>query len=90
MINGNGIISYVSTSTGVNGDGEKYLILEVLTKNTKKKVNFITKDEELINKILLNKYVDFQDIKLQFLVTKEFNTKTRYSNWAVQLTNIGN
>ena len=90
MINGNGIFSYVATSTGVNSDGEKYLILEVLTKSTKKKVNFITKDEELINKILLNKYVDFQDIKLQFLVTKEFNIKTRYSNWAVQLTNIGN
>lgn len=39
MINGNGIFSYVATSTGVNSDGEKYLILEVLTKSTKKKVN---------------------------------------------------
>jgi len=89
MFNGSGIFSYVSNTTGINKEGEKYLVLDVLTKGTKKKVSFITKDDEVINKILSNKYVDFQDVKLHFLVDKVFNSKTRFSNWNVELVGIG-
>ena len=89
MINGSGVFSYVLSSTGVNKDGEKYLVLDVLTKGTKKKVSFITKDEEVMNKLLSTKYVDFQDIKLHFSVIREFNPKTRYSNWNVELVGVG-
>ena len=44
MITGNGVFTFVDTTSGVNRDGEKYIVLNVLTNEKKKrKVSFIAK-----------------------------------------------
>ena len=52
MIQGKQVFTYVDSKTGVTQDGEKYFAINVMTKaNHKHKLSFITKDEELINKL---------------------------------------
>lgn len=78
-------------TTGVNKDGEKYIVLNVLTNEKKKrKVSFVAKIPELIDTLMSMKFTEFQQIKLHFKVDKIFNPERRISYWNVELCGVGN
>lgn len=91
MFKASQVFTYIDSTSGVNQDGEKYYAINVMTKGThKKKLSFIAKNEELINKILQTKFIDFQDIVLTVNFSRTFNTNTRFSYWECELIDIGN
>lgn len=89
MFEGNGIFTYIDLKTGVNDDGEKYIVLNVLDKKSKRKIGFVIKNPIVMDKVLEKKLIDFQDLKLFFVVDKIYNQKTRFSNWQVELIGVG-
>ena len=90
MIQGKQVFTFIDTKSGVTKDGEKYLSVNVMTKgNSKQKLSFITKDEDLINKISQTKFIDFQDIVL-IVDFKRLINQNRYSYWDCELIGIGN
>ena len=64
MIQGSQIFNFVERKVGVTQDGEKYIAINVLSKDNQK-LSFISKKEELINKIS----------SLPIRTPNEFNTK---------------
>lgn len=88
MINGNGVFTYIEKLVKVNSDGEKYLSLNVLSKDNKK-VSFITKNEDLIDKVSGLQLTRFQDLKLFFNIERIFNKEKHYSYWTVELIGVG-
>ncbi len=90
MIQGKQVFTYVDSKAGVTQDGEKYFAINVITKsNNKSKLSFITKNEELINKLSQMKFIDFQDIVL-IVEFKRLINQNRYSYWNCELIGIGN
>ncbi|MFR8104702.1 MAG: hypothetical protein ACLU8F_06515 [Clostridia bacterium] len=89
MINGSAVFTYLGKKSGVTKDGEQYLALNVLTKDTKQKFSFVIKDSSIIDKVSSRKFIDFQDIKLFFNIDRVFNNETRYSHWEIQLVGVG-
>lgn len=91
MINGTGIFTFLDIVSGVNKDGEKYVAINVLTnEKRKRKVTFVVKNETLMDKLLNMKFTDYQGIKLNFLVDKIFNNEKKVSYWCVELIGVGN
>lgn len=90
MFKASQVFTFIDTTSGVTQDGEKYFAINVMSKGThKKKISFITKDEELINKLSSMKFIDFQDIVLTVSFTRLIN-QNRYSYWNCELIDIGN
>lgn len=89
MIQGTQIFSFIERKVGVTQDGEKYIALNVLSKDNQK-LSFISKKEEVINKISSLQLTKFQDIKLNFDFTREFNKEKRVSYWSCELIGVGN
>lgn len=90
MIQGKQVFTYVDSKTGVSQDGEKYFAINVMTKgNHKQKLSFITKNEDLINKLSQIKFIDFQDVVL-IVEFKRLINQNRYSYWNCELIGIGN
>lgn len=90
MIQGKQVFTYVDNKVGVTQDGEKYLVINVMTKGkNKQKLSFLTKDSELINKISQIKFIDFQDIVL-IIEFKRLINQNRYPYWDCELIGIGN
>lgn len=88
MINGNGVFTFIEKLVKVNSDGEKYLSLNVLSKDNKK-ISFITKNEDLINKVSGLQLTRFQELKLSFNIERIFNKEKRYCFWSVELIGVG-
>ena len=88
MIKGSGTFTFVDKVIKVTKDGEKYLCFDVLTEDNRK-IGFITKDEDLINKLVSLNLTRFQDVKLYFNIDRVYNSETRFSSWAVQLVGVG-
>ena len=89
MFKASQVFTFIDTTSGVTQDGEKYFAINVMSKGThKKKLSFITKDEELINKLSSMKFIDFQDIVLTVSFTRLIN-QNRYSYWNCELIDIG-
>ena len=65
MIQGTQVFSFIEKKIGVTQDGEKYVAVNVLSKDNQK-LSFISKNEDLINKISSLQLTKFQDIKLKF------------------------
>ena len=90
MFKASGVFTFIDTASGVTQDGEKYFAINVMSKGTrKKKLSFITKNEELINRISQNKFIDFQDITIVVVFTREIN-QNRFSYWNCELIDVGN
>ena len=90
MFKASQVFTFIDTASGVTQDGEKYFAINVMSKGThKKKISFITKNEELINKLSAMKFIDFQDIVLTVSFTRLIN-QNRYSYWNCELIDIGN
>jgi len=89
MIQGTQIFSFIERKVGVTQDGEKYIAVNVLSKDNQK-LSFISKKEEVINKISSLQLTKFQDIKLNFNFVREFNKEKRVSYWSCELIGVGN
>lgn len=91
MIQGKQVFTYIDSSAGVNQDGEKYFAINVMTKGkSKKKLSFVAKNPELLDKITQIKFIDFQDIVLILNFDRVFNKERKTSYWSVELIGIGN
>lgn len=91
MFKSNNVFTYIDSASGVNQDGEKYCAINVMSKGThKKKLSFIARDEELINKILQTKFIDFQDISLTVKFDRKYIAEKKFSYWDCELVDIGN
>lgn len=89
MFKSSQVFTFIDTASGVTQDGEKYFAINVMSKGThKKKLSFITKDAELINKIAQMKFIDFQDIVLTVVFSRLIN-QNRYSYWNCELIDVG-
>ena len=87
MFKGQETFNFIDKRVGVTKDGEKYVCINVISKDNQN-VSFISKDTKLIDKIGSINLTRFAPIKLTFDVSKEFNSKTRYSNWVVTLIGV--
>lgn len=91
MFTGKQTFTYVDSNFGVNQDGEKYFAINVMTKgNSKRKLSFITKNPELIDKIGGYKFIDYQDVVLTVSFDRIFNPEKRISFWNCELIGVGN
>lgn len=87
MIKGQETFNFIDKRVGVTKDGEQYISLNVLSKDNEK-VNFISKDTKLIDKIGSLNVTRFAPIKLSFDINRVFNKEKRFSYWAVELIGV--
>ena len=87
MIKGQETFNFIDKRVGVTKDGVKYICINVISRENQS-VSFISTDEKLISKIGGLSLTRFAPIKLTFDISKEFNQKTRYSNWVVTLIGV--
>lgn len=91
MVQGKQVFTYIDSSAGVNQEGEKYIAINVMTKGkNKKKLSFVAKNPEVLDKISQMKFIDFQDIVLILEFNRLYNIERKVSYWAVELIGIGN
>lgn len=89
MFKSSQVFTFIETTSGVTQDGEKYFAINVMSKGThKKKLSFITKDEELINKLTQMKFIDFQDVVLTVKFERLIN-QNRFGYWDCELIDVG-
>ena len=88
MIIGSQIFSFIEKKVGVTKDGEQYIAINVLSKDNKK-FNFISKAPEVIDKLGQTNFTKFQDIKLHFDFTREYNKDKKVSYWTCEVIGIG-
>lgn len=79
--------NFIDKRVGVTKDGEKYLSLNVLSKDNRK-FNFITKDNKLIDKIAPLNIQKFSIIKLIIDFERVFNKENRTSYWICTLVGV--
>lgn len=82
------LFTYVDSKHGKNQDGEVYFSINVIEKRAKKSLSFIAKNPSVIDKMKEIKFIDFQDVKLVVNFYRDFNSKTRFSNWKAELIDI--
>lgn len=88
MINGVQVFSYIDKKVGVTKDGEQFIAVNVLSKDNKK-FNFISKSPEVIDKLSQSNFTKFQDIKLHFDFTREYNREKKVSYWTCEIVGVG-
>lgn len=88
MVQGKQVFTYLSKIKGVTQHGEQYVALHVLTKN-KTKMSFISKKEDVINKIFNLQIKDFQDISVILNFNRVYNREKRFSFWECELIDVG-
>ena len=79
--------NFIDKREGITKDGERYLSINVLSKDNRK-FNFITKDTELINKISPLNLQKFAQIKLVLNFERVFNKEKRTSYWTCNLLGV--
>lgn len=87
MIRGQGNFNFIDKRVGVTKEGEQYILINVISQDNKN-YSFISKDSKLIDRIASTNLAKFAPLKLNFDIEKEFNPKTRYSNWTVNLIGV--
>lgn len=91
MLQAKAIFTYIDSVTGINQDGEKYFAINVMTKgNSKKKLSFVAKKPEVLDKLSGTKFLDFQDVTLILDFDRLYNKEKKVSYWSVELIGIGN
>ena len=71
----------------INGDGEKYVSVSVLS-SANKKFSFVSHDEALIQQFQSLNIENLSDIVLIVGFDKVFNHRTRFSNWQPVLLGV--
>ena len=91
MVQGRQVFTYVDSTSGINQDGEKYFAINVMTKGTnKKKLSFVAKKPDVLDKVTQIKFVDFQDVVLILDFDRIYNKERKTSYWNCELIGIGN
>ena len=80
MIKGQEVFNFIDKRHGVTKDGEKYIALNVLSKDNMK-FSFISKDEKIINTLAPLNLQRFAEIKLFLGFERVFNSEKRTSYW---------
>lgn len=88
MINGVQVFSFIEKKVGVTKEGEQFIAVNVLSKDNKK-LSFISKIPEVIDKISQTSFTKFQDIKLHFNFEREYNRQTKTSYWVCEIIGVG-
>ncbi len=81
------MFNFIDKREGITKDGEKYLSINVLSKDNRK-FNFITKDTDLINKISPLNLQKFSQIKLVLNFERVYNREKRTSYWTCELIGV--
>ena len=81
------MFNFIDKREGITKDGEKYLSINVLSKDNRK-FNFITKDTDLINKISPLNLQKFSQIKLVLNFERVYNREKRTSYWTCNLVGV--
>lgn len=89
MIQGTQVFNFIEKKVGVTQDGEKYIALNVLSKDNQK-LSFISKEEKLIDKISSLQLTKFQDVRLNFNFERTYNKEKKVSYWSCELIGVGN
>lgn len=89
MIQGTQVFNFIERKIGVTQDGEKYIALNVLSKDNQK-LSFISKEEKLIDKISSLQLTKFQDVRLNFNFERTYNKEKKVSYWSCELIGVGN
>ena len=77
--------NFLDKTIGVTKDGEKYVAINVIPAESTQKLNFISKDEEVI-KIFSNVNLSrFAEITLKIGFEREYNSEKRISYWVCKL-----
>ena len=79
--------NFIDKREGITKDGEKYLSINVLSKDNRK-FNFITKNTDLINKISPLNLQKFSQIKLVLNFERVYNREKRTSYWTCNLVGV--
>ena len=79
--------NFIDKREGVTKGGEKYLSINVLSKDNRK-FNFVTMDKELINKVSPLALQKFAPIKLVVQFEREYNREKRTSYWTCSLVGV--
>ena len=87
MINARETFNFIDKRQGVTKDGEKYLCINVLSKENKN-FNFITTDVQLIDKLSSLNIQKFSPIKLILGFERVFNKDKRVSYWNCVLVGV--
>lgn len=91
MFKSSNVFTYIDSTVGVNQDGEKYFAINVMSKGThKRKLSFITKNEDVISKLSQMKFIDFQDVVLHINFDRKYIAEKKISYWECELIDIGN
>lgn len=91
MLQARATFTYIDSVTGINQYGEKYFAINVMTKgNSKKKLSFVAKKPEVLDKLSGTKFLDFQDVTLILDFDRLYNKEKKTSYWSVELIGIGN
>lgn len=81
------MFNFIDKREGITKDGEKYLSINVLSKDNRK-FNFITKNTDLINKISPLNLQKFSQIKLVLNFERVYNREKRTSYWTCNLVGV--
>lgn len=87
MITARETFNFIDKREGVTKDGEKYLSLNVLSKDNRK-FNFITKDIDLINKISPLNLQKFAPIKIIVDFNRVYNRERKTSYWSCEFKGV--
>lgn len=87
MIKGQETFNFIDKRVGVTKDGEQYLALNVLSRDNEK-INFITKNSELIDKLGKFDVARFAPIKLKFETNRLYNKEKKFYYWSVELIGV--
>lgn len=79
--------NFIDKREGITKDGERYLSLNVLSKDNRK-FNFITKDTDLINKVSPLNLQRFAPIKIVLDFDRVFNKEKRISYWSCEFVGV--
>ncbi|MCI8411861.1 MAG: hypothetical protein HFJ40_05475 [Clostridia bacterium] len=79
--------NFIDKREGITKDGEKYLSINVLSKDNRK-FNFITKDIDLINKISPLNLQRFAPIKIIVEFERVYNREKRTSYWSCEFKGV--
>lgn len=87
MISAKELFNFIDKRVGVTKEGEKYLCVNVLSKDNRK-FSFVTKDVNLIDKISPLNIQKFSPIKLIFEFDRVYNKEKNVSYWSCEFKGV--
>lgn len=87
MIKGVETFNFIDKRVGVTKEGEQYIAINVITKDNEK-VNFVSKNPDVIDALGSININRFAPIKLKFETNRKYNKEKKFYFWAVELIGV--